>query len=153
MVIQVSHNVTNCIGLDIAVIVQVEFLLKSMGFCGIILIAQVHLHSILPLIHIRNSKWRLKSLLPLCNTATVLQSPLQSTNAHMHSYTHVLFLPSSHAMSLCFLSVILSQYPSPHFQRCTSVPLAVFLLYGSERLKTALVRPKLGRLLMGRKFQ
>ena len=115
MAIQVSHNVTTHIGLDTAVIVQVEFLPKSMGLHGIILIGQVHLHSILPLIHIQNSRWRLKSLLPLCNTATVLQRPLQRANALMQSYTHVLFLPSSYAMSLYFLSVILSQYPSPYF--------------------------------------
>lgn len=99
---------TTHIGLDSAVIVQVEFLPKSMGLHGIKFIGQVRLHSILPLIHIQNSRRRLKSLLPLCNTATVLQRPLQYTNAHMHLYTHRLFLPSSHAMSLYFLSVILS---------------------------------------------
>lgn len=52
----VSHNVMTHIGLDTAAMVQAEFLPKSMGLHGIILIGQVHQHSILPLTHIQNSR-------------------------------------------------------------------------------------------------
>lgn len=124
-----SHNVIACIGLDLAVTAQVKSQPRSLGLHRIIFIAWVHLHSILPLIHMHDSRWRLKSLLRLCNIATLLQHPVQCTNIHTFSYTHVLLLPSSHAMSLSFLSATLS--PSD------------FLLDGSKSLKTALVRPKL----------
>lgn len=105
----ISRNATTRMRLDTAVLVQAEFLPQSRGLHGIIIIGQTHLQSILPLVHIQNPRWRLEFLVPSCNTATVLEHPLQCTKAHVHLRTGVV-------TSLCFLSVILSPCPVPHCQ-------------------------------------
>lgn len=124
------------------------------GFTRDYIFGQVHQHSILPLIHIRNSRWSLRSLLPLCHAAAVLQWPLPHRNADMHSHTRCF----CHPAMLWVLASYLWSCPSIHltifcWERCTSAAFAVFMLYACKRLKTALVRPKLGRWLMERKFQ